>query len=140
MIPDRNKAKEVLTDLKDRFLNGDKLSVKEIVEDYFTAKTPYAYLVLEKKIRNWLTSVKGWFRKEHGLWFGNLNDEGHYGLITTEEEARYSMVRYYRFVKGVIANATLLAKEADEKGLLPRGLTRERMLIAKIEEEDGDED
>ena len=136
MLPDKNKANEVLTDLKHRFLDGDKLTVKEVVEEYFNAKNPYTYLVLEKRIRSWMSAVKHWFRTEHGLWFGNLDDEGRYGLITSKEEARYTLIRYYRFVKGVVSNATLLAEEAEGKGFLPSGFQTENLLVAKLEEEE----
>lgn len=134
-MPSRNKSKEVLESLKDRFLDGEKLSVDEIVDEYFDPKSPYNYLVLQKRVRGWLQSTKRWMRNENGLWFGNLNKEGSYGIVTTEEEARFAMIRYYRFVKGVVNNAGRLAKEAQKKGLL-KGFKSERMLVAKIEEEE----
>jgi hypothetical protein len=131
----RKAKKEMLESLRERFLDGDKLTIKEMVEDYFSPNSPYAYLVAAKEVRGLIGGVKRWFRKEHALWFGNIDDEGRYGLFTDESEVRYGMVRYYRFVKGVLFNANILAKNARDKGMLPAGVTTERMLVAKLEEE-----
>ena len=46
------------------------------------------------------------------------------------------MIRYYRFVKGVVYNANILAANARQSGLLPDNITRERMLVATIKEEE----
>lgn len=129
-----SKNKEMLLGLRKRFTDGEKLSVNELIEDYFNPKTAYAYLVAKQKVRGWMNLIKGQFKFRYGLWFGNLDDEGRYGIITTEEEVRYALVRYYRFVKGTVAGASLLVSEAGKKGLLPAGMTRQRFLVAKVEE------
>ena len=132
----KGKNKETIINLKERFVDGEKLTVDEIIKDYFTPNSPYSYLVAAKTVRSILHSIKRWFRKDNGLWFGNITDEGHYGLFTTEEEVRYAMIRYYRFVKGVVYNANILAANARQSGLLPDNITRERMLVATIKEEE----
>ena len=135
------KSRELLLSLRERFIDGEKLSVENIIKDYFSPKSAYSYLVAKAKARNWMGLLKRQFKFTHGLWFGNLDDEGNYGVISTEEEVRYTLVKYYRHIKGAVAGATFLVGEADKKGLLPAGMTRERMLVAKIEEEeDEDED
>jgi hypothetical protein len=83
-----------------------------------------------------LASVKRWFRVKHGLWFGNIDNVGRYGLFTEESEVRYGMVRYYRFVKGVLYNASILASNAKEQGLLPADIRTERVLVASVKEEE----
>lgn len=132
------KSKEILSELRERFIDGEKLSVDVIVSDYFAPKTPYSYLVGKTRVRGWLNLVKRQFKLRHGLWFGNLNDEGAFGIITAEEEVRYALGRYYRYVKGTVAGASLLVSDAGAKGLLPEGVRRERILVAKIEEEEDD--
>lgn len=135
----RNNNKEILKDLKDRFLNGDKLTVEEITKDYFAPTSTFNYLIAKEQSKHLLTSVKGWFRKEHQLWFGNIDDKGKYGLFTNEAEVRYGMTKYYRFVKGILHNANLLVTNAKDKGMLPVNITTEKMLVARIgEEENGD--
>jgi hypothetical protein len=124
-----------MKDLRERFVNGDKKTVRELVEDYFAPKTPYAYLVAEKIMRSLLRGIKTWFRKNHGLWFGNLDDNGNYGLIDTEAEARFAMIRYFRFVRGTVMGAHVLTENARAKGLLPKGVITENFLVATIGEE-----
>lgn len=114
----------------------EKLSVDEIIEEYISPKNPYSFLQARIMVRGLMRSMKRYFRFNFGLWFGNLDNSGHYGLIETEAEARYAMMRYYRFVKGTIENAGILAQDAGNKGLLPAGMVRERLLVARIEEED----
>jgi hypothetical protein len=127
--------KEVLKDLKDRFTDGAKLTVDEIVTDYFKPNSPYAFLIAKANVRGLLHSLKVWFRRKHALWFGNIDSEGHYGLFTEEEEARYGMLRYYRFVKGVIHNAKILTENARDKGLLPSGIREVKMMLSVPEGE-----
>lgn len=135
MLPDRKKAKEVIEDLQGRFLDGDKLTIEEIMKEYFSTSNAFNYLVIKGKIRSWLSNIKRHFRNTEGLWFGSLDENGHYGLITSIEEATFAMIRYYKFVKGNIASANFLSKDAEQKGILPKGLVRERMLVARIKEE-----
>lgn len=135
---DKSKSKEIREDLYERFLGGDKLSIQGVVDEYFNPKNPYNYLVVQNKARNWMTSIKKKFEKD-GLWFGNLDPDGNYGLITTVEEATYAMIRYYKFVKGNISKASLLAKDAKSKNILPEGIKQERMLLARVEEQDEEE-
>ena len=131
----QTKKSEVIDDLKSRFLDGEKMTIKEIIGDYYTPKSPYNYLLTQNKVRGQLGHIKRWFRTQT-LWFGNLDESGYYGLITTKEEAMYSMIRYYKFIKGTMAGATLLANDAQKKGLLPEGLVSERFLLAKIVEKE----
>ena len=132
----REQSKEALTSLKEKFVDGERLSVEDIIKDYFDPKTTYSYLVAKTRVRGWLNGVKRHFKLNHGIWFGNLDDAGHYGIIDSEEEVRYAMIRYYRFIKGTLGGATLLVDDARRNGLLPEGMTRERILVAKLEEED----
>lgn len=132
------KVNKISSDLRDRFIDGDKLSVKDIVDDYFTPKSPYSYLVAVKSVRQTLSGLKRAFHVKDGIWFGCLDNDGHYGVATTSEEVRYAMISYYKFIKGNMANASLLVNNARANGILPAGLTQERLLVAKIEEEKED--
>ena len=134
----RKKSREYIQDLEDRFLKGEKLTVEDIVEEYFKPQSPFDYLMVKKRVRNWITSVKRIFRRE-GVWFGNLDDEGRYGLISSMEEAAFAMIRYYRFVKGNINNANMLARDAKLKGFLPENIKEERMLLSNIIKEEENE-
>jgi len=139
LLPNRKQSKELVADLRDRFVDGEKLSIDDVVKDYFNPKSPYAYLVVKNKVKAWMQLVKRHFKIHQGLWFGNIDDEGHYGVVTTEEEARYALIRYYRYVKGTVAGASLLVSDAGNKGLLPEGMRRERFLLTRPIEEDEDE-
>lgn len=138
-LPDGAKTKELLEELRNRFLDGEKLTVHEIVQEYSDPKNPFLYLQMVTRVRSWMTHLKHQFRSKEGLWFGNVDDNGKYGFITTTEEAQYAMMRYYRYVKGNIQNAALLATNASNQGLLPANVQKERLLVNRIVTEEKDE-
>lgn len=139
-LPNRKKSKELLEELRQRFLDGEKMSVEDIVSDYFDPKNPFNYLQAKEVTRSWMSLLKQQFRQRHGLWFGNLDDQGNYGFVTTEAEVRYAMTKYYNFMKGVATNASFLAQEARTKGLLPEGVRHERITVSRLRLEEGDEE
>lgn len=130
------KSRKILNEIRDRFIDGEKLTTKDILNDYFSPKNPYAYLVAEKTIRGWTSSTKLWFKRTAGIWFGCLDNEGHYGVVSTAEEVVWAMTRYYRYIKGSVANAALLVSDAGNKKLLPKGMMQVKMLVATIEKEE----
>lgn len=124
------ESKKILKDLKERFLDGDKLSAREIVEDYFSPRTPYSYLTGMKKVKGYIQGIKRNFRVKEGVWFGCLDAEGHYGIATTVDEVRWAVITYYKFVKGSMINARVLVKNARASGILPSGMYAEKRLIS----------
>ena len=132
----RKKSKEILARLRERFLEGEKLTVETIIKDHFKPSSPYAYLIAKTKTRGWLGMLKGQIKFNHGLWFGNLDETGRYGVISTEEEVRFALIKYYRHIKGSVNSAGLLMGNADKLDLLPEGLKKERMLVARIDDDD----
>lgn len=126
---------KVLKELRERFVDGEKLTLKEIVDEYFNPKTPYAYLVALKSARGFIQNLKNWFRNREGIWLGCLDENRHFGVISTEAEVKYALTSYYKFVKGAVYNASVLAKNAKEANLLPDGMITGRLLIAKPEME-----
>lgn len=130
------QSREVVKELKDRFLEGEKLSVKDIIEEYYNPGSPYAYLVAVKTARQMIRGIKNSFRKIHGIWFGCLDTDGNYGVATTVDEVRYAVLNYYKFVKGNLLNANILVGNARQNGILPPGLVNERLLIARVKEDD----
>jgi hypothetical protein len=137
---DRKKNRELVLDLEEAFAEGKKLTVETMVKNYFKPKNPFDYLVAKQKIRSLLSTIRNHFKFRDGLWFGNIDNTGRYGIITTKEEAQFALMRYYRFVKGNIAGATFLVGDAKKQGLLPDGMKNERVLVARVEEEDEDSD
>ena len=134
------KNKEIILDLEEAFGEGKKLTIETIVKNYFKPKNPFDYLMAKEKARSLLQTVKRRFKFRDGIWFGSLDDTGRYGIITTSEEVQFILMRYYRFVKGNIGGATLLVGDAKKQGLLPDGMKNERVLVARVEEEDEDSD
>ena len=132
----KQKNHNILEELRSRFADGEKLTVVNIIEDCFSPKSPYDYLVAKAKVKQGITYLKRWFRTHEGLWFGGLDNEGHFGLVTNEAEVRYALTSYYKFVKGNIASASLLVGNAREGNLLPAGMQNERLLVARIVEEE----
>lgn len=117
-INDKKRSKETLESLESRFLDGERLTVEEIIKEYLKDTNTVSYLLSREKAKRWLIVLKNRFWNIHHLWFGNLNNLGQYGLPQTEAEYRYGLLRYYAFVKGNIIRAIHLREEATGKGIL----------------------
>ena len=92
-LSNKQTTKQIKEELEAAFESGEKMTVSKIVSDYIDPKNPYAYLQAQTVVRTWMQKIKRYFKFNHGLWFGNLDNEGHYGLVTTEGEARYSLMQ-----------------------------------------------
>ena len=115
---DKKRSTEVISELEARFLEGERLSINEIVGEYLKASSTINYLLGRDQVRNWLSTLKRRFWVAHHVWFGNLNDLGQYGICETESEYRYSLTRYFSFIKGNLVRAQALKGEAVGKGML----------------------
>lgn len=131
-----SESKRILKELKERFLDGDKLSVREIVDEYFDPKTPYTYLVANKKAKGYINSIKQYFKSKHGIWIGRIGNDGKYGVATTIEEVGFAVISSYKFIKGNVRNTQMLVGNAKQNGILPTGLKEERLLISRLEEKE----
>ena len=124
------ESKKIFEGLKERFLDGEKMSAKEMVEEYFSPKTPYNYLIDLKKVKGYVQGIKKSFRVKDGIWFGCLDAEGHYGVATTVDEVRWAVIGYYKIVRGSMINAQVLFKNAKANHILPSGINAEKRLIS----------
>ena len=107
-----------------------------MVTEFLKTSSTVNYLLGRDKIRGWLGSLKRRFWVSHHIWFGCLNDLGEFGICETEGEYRYSLTRYFSFIKGNIVRAIGLKNEAAEKGLLWKEFTNKAFLLpAPVKEE-----
>ena len=115
---DKKRSSEVISELEARFLEGEKLTTNEIVTEYLKGGSTVNYLLSRDKVRQWLSTLKRRFWVAHQVWFGCLDDLGKYGICSTDSEFRYSLTRYFSFIKGNLVRAQALKGEAKEKGFL----------------------
>lgn len=125
-------SREAVQDLYERFLMGEKITIKQVVDDYFAPRETYAYLQARMKATRWMQLLKKRYKKNEGVWFGCVDDRGHYGIPETQAEYRYPMTRYYTFTKGVLQRAQDLNHVAQVKGILQS--TQERVLLPRAVE------
>lgn len=88
-----------------------------------------SYMLGRDQVRAWMGSLKRRFWVAHHVWFGCLNDLGQFGICETEAEYRYSLTRYFSFIKGNIVRAVALKGEAQEKGLLLSDFKNQAFLL-----------
>ena len=118
----KKRAKEVLLELEARFLDGERLSVEQIIKEYFKITNAFSYLIAKQTTRRFLATLKKRIAGgDDPLWFGCLNDAGEYGICDSEGEYKYAMTRYFAFIKGNVNRAVQLKNEAVHKGLLLQG-------------------
>lgn len=134
----KKKSQEVLEELYDRFMDGEQFTIQDIVKDYFPTKDPFIYLQATRKVKGWIQNLKHKFRTQDGLWFGNIDDQNHYGIPNTPAEYIYSLTRYYTLVKGIVVNASALSREGKQKGMIEASnetLMLPRLIVKKKDKE-----
>lgn len=129
-LNNRKKSLEVVSELEARFMDGERFTIEQLIKEYFQAENYMGALQAKGKVTGWLNSLKRTFTNKHGLWFGNLNELGEYGLCNSEAEYRYVITRYYNYAKGVVLRAVQVRNEASGKGLLKAG--NEMLQLPKI--------
>ena len=113
----KKEAKKVLRELRKRFEDMERLSVQQIIKQYFNPQSPFQYLLAEKRTRGWVNYISKGFNRE-GRMFGRLNDNGGYGFPEGEEEARFIGTKGYVMAKGHIFSAFLKIKNGQRQRLL----------------------
>lgn len=103
--------------LKAFLREGGRLTVEDIVSEYFNPKTPYNFLIARAKATQWLCQLSTEFNKM-GRMFGRLNPEGKYGFVKNEEEAMYVGTRGYILAKGHIVSSTRKILNGQSQKLL----------------------
>ena len=118
-VTNLKKSREIVSELEARFLDGEKLTIDQIIKDKFNEPTTViSHLQAQAQVRSWLNALKQRFTKIHRLWFGNLNDLNQYGICQTEAEYRYVLTRYYNLAKGILSRTVQVKNEASNAGLL----------------------
>lgn len=125
------QSREVVADLEARFLEGERLTVEQIVREVFQTTSYINTVKAQEIVKSWLNSLKKRFTRNYNVWFGNLNDQGEYGLCETDAEYRYVITRYRNFVLGNVKRTMQVATEAKNKGYL-EDLTQIKMLVPEI--------
>ena len=133
------ESRETISALKERFLDGEKLTLKEIVDDYLAPKNALAFFMAKDQAKKYIQGCKRSFKQKDGLWFGCLDAEGHYGFATTKPEIVWIVMAYYKFVRGNMQNVSLLVKNARANGILPSGMREVKMLMPFTGKEEKDE-
>ena len=127
-----NKSKQVIAELESRFIDGERLTIDEIVKEYFDTKSFMNHLQAQKVVRGWINGLKSKFTKKYELWFGSINDLGQFGIANTEAEFRFAGIRYYQNIKGNVKRATQLVREGQSKGLLPGRLPQNTFQVTSL--------
>lgn len=131
-----SKEAKIKAELINRFHEQDRLSINDILSEYFEPGSVYSALIAKKTAKSIMHSIKTHFKKE-GIPFGSVNEHEEWGIPTMEEEFRWALKRRYKNVKGTIINSeTLWVRSAKRMGYL-KNLQHEKILVAK--QENGDE-
>ena len=103
--------------LRERFEIGERLTVVQIIEEYFAPAAPLSYLLAKDRARSWVTLITQGFNKE-GKMFGRLSDEGAYGFPTNNEEAKFIGTKGYVLTKGHINSVVRKIQNGQRQKLL----------------------
>ena len=131
---DKKAQKEILNQLEVRFMAGlEYMTVPELAMELFEPKHELAGVTAQTRTRSLLNSLKVRF-KNKGIWFGCVDDEGHFGIMRDKSQGTYVVTRYYAYLKGMAMRASQASKEAHSKNLLPR-IRNEILTIPSLTEE-----
>lgn len=117
----KGRFTKVLKGLQQVALDGRKINLKELSQDesvFGKIRTIEQAIAAKKIARGFVVSLKGRLRRKFGLWFGSLDDQGNYGIVVTEGEARHAGTGYYKLIKGSLHNYGVLADNSEKNNLL----------------------
>lgn len=133
-----SENRKVVGELTKKFLEGDKLSIREIMEDYgLPQKEKWQRIMSHRKVSQWLKSVRAKLYKNEDVWLTGIdtvgiNNERLFGIVSTSGQAEYAMTQYYVLTKGVVKNANRLALNVKRDGLLKGRVGTEELLLPKV--------
>lgn len=136
-----SQARKALSEIADRMYSGEKLGCKEIMLEYFECqdkkyRDSFQELLkvnIKSKASRWLgTDVKRVVWKKYKVPVCILDDEGHYGIPSTDGEVAYNTNIIYPFQKGTVKNQMKLIKYASRNKILPKNLHNETLSVPKI--------
>lgn len=129
--PKKTKSSEYILDLEVRFLDGERLTVEQIMSEYLQPKTVIDGLIAKDKVKGYMNQLKSRFTHVHGLWFGNINDQHQYGIPATKEEFEYILARYRNRVIGVVRRTVQVYKFGVSKKVIAP-TSSQRLLLPNI--------
>lgn len=122
---------KVLGEIQKRFENDERLTLQDIIDDYFIANTPYQYLVAKQKATGILSQVMPKRFRKKGLAFGSIDDQGHYGIVATEAESTTYINRRYMLTKGTLTNVGFAMTYMKKNNILP-SVKQEKALLPSV--------
>ncbi len=125
----RKARKALLNKLEERFMT-EYITIPEMAMELFQPKQELASIIAQARVRNLFLSLKYRFTKK-GIWFGCVDDVGHYGIMTEESHSRFVVTQYYKRMKGIAIRASQASTEAHLNGLLPKTKS-EKLIIPSV--------
>jgi hypothetical protein len=111
---DKN-ARKTRKEIEAYFSEGGRLTIANIIVEYFNPGSPFASLVAREVANRWVMGMSKKFNKQ-GKMFGRLNNDGEYGFAKNEEEAMYIGTRAYMITKGhIVSSGRKLANGQRQK-------------------------
>lgn len=137
LLMDKQLNKQALDSLEADFLTGVKVSIPEMVNEYFNPDTPFAYKMAERSVKSWMSTMKTRMMKKHHLCFGRVDNlgkknSGRYGIAQTEADYRYVNINLLKHVRGTIRNAQHWNEEAFKNGFLSGKVKKTQFRIDEV--------
>ncbi len=133
-----SENKKAIVELAEKFMNGDKLTIHEIMENYgLPQKEQWQKVMSRRKVSQWIKSVRAKLYREEDVWLTSVDvvdggQERVFGIVSTSGQAEYAMTQYYVLTKGVVKNANRLALNVKSEGLLKGRVGTEELLLPKV--------
>ena len=113
----KKEAKRIQQLLLDEFLNLKRYTISDIVERFLPTSNILHVTIAEKRVRGWMRSIQKNMWKKHNIMFGNINDQGQYGIADTDGEYVYAQTNRLIMAKTLIKNYIRYGEEAQKNGL-----------------------
>jgi hypothetical protein len=114
---ERTRRNQIRVNLVDRFKEGERFTLKDVVNEFFQVNNEYEALLVKSMSARIIGLVKKDLQKE-GFIFGTLDESGTYGIPDNELEFRYMGLRKYRIAKGIIQSTGTLMRQGISQGLI----------------------
>lgn len=129
----RSENARIREELTQRFLSGEMLSVKDIIEDYYEVPDEALLPMIKNSVRGQVNIVRKILREDYDKALASCTPEHEYGIPTTKEHYTYIGIKSSRVIGGMIERTQYVMDKGVRAGLITGNTRRTSYLVPKVE-------
>ena len=139
MTTGRAFNKQTVFELVGRFIEGETLTIDEIMTDYLgEPRTELSRILWRKRAKGWIQSCKRRLKRNHEfLTVVQWTEDGKFfGIVRNASGAKMAYHQYYTLTKGILQSVAVLHRTVREKKLLTGQVRSTTLYLPKLQGEE----